>query len=478
MKPAQLLDDHHVVFRRGDDVAVVHRLSLQKVYLTAQQWERDGEATLDRFDPVSLERPPPRPKVLQSVVTAVCNYRCRYCSVIHNPVPPAERPMTTEVAREVIATWRREFPRGDGLHIITGGEPLLNWPVMQQLIGEIDTNTVLFTNGALLTDEKARWLAHHRVNVLVSLDGPPDVHDHMRLDTRDNDTAGIAIAGYQRAQDAGCETGISMVVGAHNAARVLEVVEQLLEDLKPASLGVNQPHFSMAYPRCELDVDRYAADMVALFRLARDRRLFLYPITKFVRPIVQERFKWADCSGTGEKLVVFPDGHTSNCINCTPVDGDRPIDVWRHDVPAYHPICRGCHALAMCGGGCLFDGKLFTAVARGEDPRSSLGAACIAPPATWNQWKGSVPRGHGGDGREYALERGGRRGAGSVHGFDLRFCRATHALMEELVWDIFDEFGHGMPSVEQLAGIYAPFLSQSAAARGLSIGVGHETTGE
>lgn len=485
-------DALHAVFERGDDVAVVHRHSLQKVYVPRSSWERDPQAVIDRFRPFELVKPPTRPRVLQAVLTSNCNYRCSYCTVFNNPQPAPSTTMSEEVMQQVIDIFNAKVRANNGLLILHGGEPLAHWRGVQTLVRGIDSNTVIFTNGSLLSPERARWLARHRVNVIVSVDGLGDVHDARRVDVRGRPTWERTVQGYRNAREAGCVVGVSLVLGPHNWHRLVTTTEEVLDELQPDSLGVNLPHYAENYRECTLDIDRYAQDMVRLFRLAKERSFYLYPITKFVKHVVQERFKWFDCSAMGEKLVVFPDGSASNCINHTGnAKGLELLDAWQHELPVYNEICRGCHALGICGGGCVYDGKMFNA--HGDDERDFVGGSPRAlwearaeRPADWEVWGEStagrtVQPGTPHDaldydgGREHAVQADGRQGACSTHGFDLRFCRTSLALMEELVWDIFDEFGHGSPSVPELEARYDCFLSQPGGSRGLRIGIGHET---
>lgn len=449
-------DPKHAVYTRGDDVAVVHRLSLQKLYLRRSDWEGHEAEHLATFRPFELVKPPTKPRVLQAVLTQACNYRCGYCTVFNNPQPTAGQGMTAEVVDQVAATFNERFRAENGLLILHGGEPLLNWKALTRLVEKTASNTVLFTNGSLLTPEKARWLAAHDVNVIVSIDGLADVHDDQRRDVAGKGTSERTFEGFQTARDAGCVTGISLVMGPHNWGRLVDAAEEVLDTFAPDSLGVNLPHYAENYTECALDVDRYAKDMVGLFRLAKQKQLYLYPVTKFVKHIVQERFKWFDCSAMGEKLVVFPDGSLSNCINRTKTAGPEVLDVWRNELPVYDPVCRGCHALAICGGGCIYDGKSFAAAKTCGSTETALEPSRSAPPEGWNDWTQSEP-------------------TTGTHGFDVRFCRTSLALMEELVWDIFDEVGYGSPTVATLEARYNCFLSQPGGSRGLRIGIGHET---
>ncbi len=484
-------DDLHAVFQRGDDVAVVHRHSLQKVYVRAAEWERDPAPTLAQFRAHELVKPDTTPRILQAVLTQACNYRCSYCTVFNNPQPAPSETMSLGVVDDIIGIWNERVSANNGLLILHGGEPLMNWKGLTRLVEGVDANTVLFTNGSLMTPDKAAWLAEHRVNVLVSIDGLPEVHDQQRIDVIGRATSDRTFQGYWNAKDAGCVTGVSLVMGPHNWHRVPETVEEVIDLLEPASLGLNLPHFADNYRDCQLDIDRYAQDMVRLFRLAKERDFYLYPITKFVKHIVQERFKWFDCSAMGEKLVVFPNGNVSNCINYTAnANGLELLDVWKHELPIYNDICRGCHALGICGGGCIYDGKMFNATGEGLEVAGGAPIALQAEreerPADWNSWgattvdrapqTGAQAQQLAYDGgREHAADGEGKQGSCSTHGFDLRFCRSSLALMEEMVWDIFEEFGYGSPAVAELEARYSCFLSQPGGSRGLAIGIGHET---
>jgi len=71
--------------------------------------------------------------------------------------------------------------------------------------------------------------------VLVSLDGPPEVHDALRRTMSGQGSYAAGVRGLRQAQEAGCETGISLVIGPHNAAGLTEHVPWLLRDTSAAS---------------------------------------------------------------------------------------------------------------------------------------------------------------------------------------------------------------------------------------------------
>ncbi|TRZ51833.1 MAG: His-Xaa-Ser system radical SAM maturase HxsB [Dehalococcoidia bacterium] len=118
------------------------------------------------------------------VVTNKCNLKCRYCQT-HVEKP---QDMSLEVARRSldIALASRNKT---GTIEFQGGEPLLNWPVIEYLTEHSkkfngDTKTLhvnLVTNGLLLDNRKINFLKKHNVSICVSLDGPKNIHDKNRV---------------------------------------------------------------------------------------------------------------------------------------------------------------------------------------------------------------------------------------------------------------------------------------------------------
>jgi len=140
-----------------------------------------------------MNRPAPISSVLVKPVSADCNLACEYC--FYSPkadlYPETKRHrMSDRVLRELTAQYiglsldRASF-------CWQGGEPTLaglnfyrkavKYQSLFAALGQIVENS-LQTNGILIDEEWAKFLAHHKFLVGVSLDGPPDLHDHYRKD--------------------------------------------------------------------------------------------------------------------------------------------------------------------------------------------------------------------------------------------------------------------------------------------------------
>ena len=98
--------------------------------------------------------------------TLRCNYKCPYCYVAHNKVPDDE--LSFDELCDVID---QAHKLGARKIVILGGEPLI-YPEIFTLIDFINSygmNCELFSNGALLSADKAHKLFEHKVNLVLKL---------------------------------------------------------------------------------------------------------------------------------------------------------------------------------------------------------------------------------------------------------------------------------------------------------------------
>lgn len=126
------------------------------------------------------------------VVAGACNLRCRYCYTGLQVEKHAYALMSGEVARQAVDLMVRHLsPQAPNLRAtFFGGEPLLNFPVVQSTIEYIkgrardlgrNYSFSLTTNGVLLTEPIVRYLHQNHCAILVSIDGPAEVHDRYRV---------------------------------------------------------------------------------------------------------------------------------------------------------------------------------------------------------------------------------------------------------------------------------------------------------
>lgn len=126
-------------------------------------------------------------------VTQECNYRCNYCVYSDRPSNKnrhhAKKIMNIELAKKCIDFYLQHsedsLERNIGFY---GGEPLLQFELIKECVkyaikkmeGKI-INFNITTNGSLFSDDIIDFLVEHNFNLLISLDGPKDIHDKNRI---------------------------------------------------------------------------------------------------------------------------------------------------------------------------------------------------------------------------------------------------------------------------------------------------------
>jgi uncharacterized protein len=120
-----------------------------------------------------------------------CNLRCSYCYGSGGSYGEERCLMDWQIARESVDFLVRNSNSRKELSIaFFGGEPLLNFPVIEKTVGYCKTmekesdkrfSYSLTTNGTLFRKENVEFMKLNRFSILVSLDGTKKIHDRYRV---------------------------------------------------------------------------------------------------------------------------------------------------------------------------------------------------------------------------------------------------------------------------------------------------------
>lgn len=123
------------------------------------------------------------------VLTHRCNHGCQYC---HSSIVGMERydtDMSIEVAERGVDLAFQTTAWGLTIEF-QGGEPTANWDVLRHIVeyarkknetAKKVLSFALVTNLSLMDDEKLEFLLDRHVQICTSLDGPPDLHNKIRI---------------------------------------------------------------------------------------------------------------------------------------------------------------------------------------------------------------------------------------------------------------------------------------------------------
>jgi len=190
-------------------------------------------------------------------VTERCPMRCLYCPYNYSfeySRNHGERDMSLEVAFKAIDYLKTHSYKSDRRAVtFYGGEPLLRFDFIQSCVEytksvfsktSVDFN--ITTNGILITQEIANYFFKNNFPVVISIDGPKDIHDSYRKDTHGNGTFNRVVNGLKTLVDTyGDEAAnkiiLSMVYTPPYSGERIDRIAALWDELPwlPKNLNVN-----------------------------------------------------------------------------------------------------------------------------------------------------------------------------------------------------------------------------------------------
>src|SRR3990167_4612750 len=150
---------------------------------------------------------------LELIMSEVCNFRCTYCIHFNNletsdRINNPKKFMRFDTAKETVDRYLKIL-RGQGKRVAEmnfgGGEPLLAWPVIKQVLeycraaysSEFEFRFSINTNASLITPVIAETLKEFRIEIASSLDGLREGNDRVRLTKSGDGTFYQIIHGFE-----------------------------------------------------------------------------------------------------------------------------------------------------------------------------------------------------------------------------------------------------------------------------------------
>lgn len=329
--------DEHLYNRRTHELVKIPPelcCGINKMFLETETFRQ-----LRCSAPQVVVQQPPVHQILALEITDQCNYGCGYC--FEGLSSRNTRVLDFERACRAID----KLPPKSELRFF-GGEPLLHFPLVRRLIERYPQHSYsLVTNGSVLTNEIALFLAEHHVAVGLSYDGARWQENNRPAITGNSRT------DFERAikifSAVGLDVGVSTVVTKHSIADLYDIHLEVFADYPCVSgwayLVAYQPNMDLG----DLDVLRQQ-----IFAIVDD-----FPAKHLMR--INDLRKWA-MKISGEWPV---DGYCGAgiCYSALAVDGaERLCTFFLREGLCYTPAlrsvevkCKRCPIWAHCKGGCL-----------------------------------------------------------------------------------------------------------------------------
>ena len=326
-----------------------------------------------------LSRGAPARRVVLNV-THACNLACGYCFAGGHQ---SGARMTVETARKAMALID---PRSTVDLAFFGGEPLLEWGLIGQVMREaralaakrgVKARFHITTNGVLLDEEKVAFLSEQPCSLLVSLDGPEEMHNAARP-ARDEKVNSFDATMNALARAKGTPLGKRTMARATFDAADARLVERLeffagLNDdgliqgysVEPAVLGEGCARRQSA--SAEASADRsairgeyHAAAAWFVSRVRAGRSANFFHFRKLTGRIAHAKHCGTECGAGNGYITVGPDGTIHAChreagtgIGHVDYGIDEQLRAaWADNRLYARSACGRCWARHLCGGGC------------------------------------------------------------------------------------------------------------------------------
>ena len=314
-----------------------------------------------------------------------CNLACKYCFAEEGEYHGKRELMPLEVGKRALDFLIAHSGNRRNLEVdFFGGEPLLNWAVVKDIVAYgraqekiFDKNFrfTLTTNGVLLNDEVIDFANIEMDNVVISLDGRKEINDNMRPFPKGKGSYDIILPKVQKLAKSRTQAEKDYYVRGTFTRDNLEFSKDVLHfadlGLKEVSLEPVVAEANEAYALKESDLPTIYKeyDSLAQIMTKREFNFFHFLLDLEGGPCVAKRL--SGCGAGTEYLAVSPTGDLYPCHQFVGKDkfylGNVDEGVIKPEIPAdfrscsiYNKeACRSCFAKFYCSGGCMANSQQF-----------------------------------------------------------------------------------------------------------------------
>ena len=317
-----------------------------------------------------------------------CNLACRYCFAEEGEYHGRRALMSYEVGKKALDFLIANSGNRQHLEVdFFGGEPLMNWNVVKQLVEygrsqEKEHNKkfrfTLTTNGVLLNDEIMEFCNREMSNVVLSLDGRKEVNDKMRPFRNGTGSYDLIVPKFQKfAESRGDRDYFVRGTFTHENLDFSKDVLHFADlgfkkmSVEPVVAEPSEPYAIREedLPQILEEYDKLAAEYVKRWKEGKGFTFFHFMVDLKQGPCVAKRL--SGCGSGTEYLAVTPWGDLYPChqfvgkeefllgnvdsgiTNTAVRDEFKLCNVYAKEK------CRDCFARFYCSGRCAANSYNF-----------------------------------------------------------------------------------------------------------------------
>ena len=340
--------------------------------------------TPDTFEPMADKLKAKTTGVVKALclhIAHTCNLNCSYCFASQGKYHGERAVMSYEVGKRALDFLIENSGTRRNLEVdFFGGEPLLNFDVVKQLVEYARSiekekgknfRFTLTTNGVLIDDDVIEFANREMSNVVLSLDGRKEIHDRFRVDYLGNGSFDKIVPKFQRLVSArGGANYYMRGTFTHANPDFLEDIKVMLDlgfnelSMEPVVCADGDPA-ELTAEDIEIVKDQYEKLAELMLERRREGRPFTfyhYMIDLKGGPCIYKRI--SGCGSGTEYMAVTPWGDLYPCHQFVGDEKYRLGSIYEgvtnteiQDEFASCNVyakeeCRDCWAKLYCSGGC------------------------------------------------------------------------------------------------------------------------------
>ena len=324
-----------------------------------------------------------------------CNLACRYCFAEEGEYHGRRAIMSYEVGKKALDFLVANSGNRTNLEVdFFGGEPLMNWEVVKQLVAygrsleeehHKKFRFTITTNGVLLNDEILEFVNKEMGNMVLSIDGRKEVHDRMRPHRGGQGSYDEIVPKFKKAAESRGQMNY-YVRGTYThyntdfAKDVLHLADLGFKQIsvEPVVAPETEDYAIREedLPQLLAQYDELAEEMIKRRKEGNGFNFFHFMIDLEGGPCVAKRL--SGCGSGTEYLAVTPWGDLYPCHQFVGNEdflmGNADEGVLRTDIRDEFKQCnvyakekcKDCFAKFYCSGGCAANSYNFTGNVNGS----------------------------------------------------------------------------------------------------------------
>ena len=360
---------------------------------------RDGGKlfTPDTFEAMAGELKAKTSGVIKALclhIAHTCNLNCEYCFASQGKYHGERAVMSFEVGKRALDFLVEQSGSRRNLEVdFFGGEPLMNFEVVKQLVAYTRSiekekgknfRFTLTTNGLLIDDDVIDFCNREMQNVVLSLDGRKEVHDRYRVDYAGVGSYDRIVPKFQKLVKAREGKNYYMRgTFTHENPDFLKDIEQMLSlgftelSMEPVVCAPGDP---AALTDEDLETVFSQYEDLARLMIKRDGEgkpftFYHYMLDLKGGPCIYKRI--SGCGSGTEYMAVTPWGDLYPCHQFVGDDkyllgniydgvkNERAVEEFRSCNVYAREECRDCWAKLYCSGGCAANAYHATGSVKG-----------------------------------------------------------------------------------------------------------------